>query len=148
MKDSGTDNGGQGTPSDDEWTLGRSRGAGKHIVRQVASASAVDQRGAPIQVATRFPAQTPVYVTFIVRGLAPGEPHRLSVRWYLNDTLVPVAGSHTSTLITHDGPGFFSLVYPAPGAAQARLYWDEPIGDSSDTPNDDYLAQSVAFVIE
>ncbi len=118
------------------------------MVQQVAPAAAVDQRGAPIHVMTRFPVQTPVYVTFTVRGLAPGEPHRLSVRWYLNDALVPVAGAHTSTLITHDGPGFFSLAYPAPGAAQARLFWDEPICDSSDTPNDDYLAQSVAFAIQ
>jgi hypothetical protein len=28
-----------------------------------------------------------------------------------------------------------------------KLYWDEPVGDSNEQPNDRYLAKAIAFTV-
>lgn len=118
------------------------------FVQQVVTAQGVDQNGRPIHPTSQFSVGTPVYVVFLVRGVMPGQPHRVSIRWLLQGQLVQVAGAHASMLVTRDGPASFSLTYPAPGLGMARLYWDEPVNDNSDVPNERFLAQAIAFTIQ
>jgi hypothetical protein len=121
--------------------------ATKHI-RQAMTAASVDEYGAPVRPATRFTVDETIYVTFLVVGIEAGEGHRVSVRWFLNGTLAQQAGALRSMIVTHDGPAYFSFTYRAPGVGKVTLYWDEPIGDNNDAPNDAFLAQSLTFSIE
>lgn len=118
------------------------------FVPQVTTASGVEQSGAPLHPASRFPLGAPVYVICSVQGVAQGQPHRLTVRWFLDRVLAQVSGAHVSTLVTRNGLVSFSLLYPHPGAGMAKLYWDEPVGDNNDAPDDHYLAQAVAFTLQ
>lgn len=135
----------QGTTS---WAVGASTlSASAHLVQQLVTATDVDRSGAPMHPTSRFRVDRPIYVVGMVRGVGHGETHRLSVRWFLNDTLAQAPGARSSMTVTHDGPVSFGLVYPAAGSGTARLYWDEPIGDNSDRPNEAFLIATIAFTV-
>lgn len=118
------------------------------FVGQVTTAFGVDPSGAPVHPASRFQVGAPVYVICSVWGVAQGQAHRLTVRWFLNNALAQVSGAYVSTLVTQDGPVSFHLSYPRPGAGMAQLSWDEPVGDNNDAPNDRFLAQTITFTIQ
>jgi hypothetical protein len=131
-----------------DWTAVTTPDSRAQYVQQVVTATRVDPNGAPVQLTSRFLAKTPVYVVVTVHGVGQGEAHRLSVRWFLNGTLVAEAGAHASGIVTHDSQVSFSLTYPLPGAGRAELYWDEPVSDNNDTPNERFLAQAITFTVE
>lgn len=118
------------------------------FVRDVVTAIGVDQNGAPVSPTTLFAVGTPVYVVCVVRGVTPGQAHRLSIRWYLQGQQPQMPGASTYATVTQDGPVSFDVIYTATGDGMARLYWDEPVADNSDRPNDQYLAQAVAFTVQ
>jgi hypothetical protein len=89
----------------------------------------------------------PVYLVCLVQGVVPGQPHRLTIRWYLQGQLARMPGAYSYATLTQNGPLAFSVTYPAAGAGMVKLYWDEPVGDSNEQPNDRHLAQTVAFVV-
>jgi hypothetical protein len=131
-----------------QWSpLTMPQSATKHI-RQAMTAASVDEYGAPVQPAPRFTADETIYVTFLVEGSEEGEAHRVSVRWFLNGALAQQAGALRSMIVTHDGPAYFSFTYHAAGVGKVMLYWDEPVGDNNDAPNNAFLAQSLDFSIE
>jgi len=43
---------------------------------------------------------------------------------------------------------FFSLQYPSKGLGMTKLYWDATDGDKAHPPSDQFLAYSIAFVVE
>jgi hypothetical protein len=88
-----------------------------------------------------------VYLVCRVEGVNAGERHRLSVRWLLDGKLVQAAGAHSSALITQDGCVSFAMSYPASGAGVAKVYWDEPVSDGNDIPNDNFLALTRSFTV-
>ena len=61
--------------------------------------------------------------------------------------LVQAAGAHSSGLITQDGYASFAMSYPASGAGVAKVYWDEPVSDGNDIPNDNFLARMRSFTL-
>jgi hypothetical protein len=137
-----------GQPHATEWTLASPAADASRHIERVVTARGVNGQGWAVDPTTRFQVHQAIYVTFLVQDVGLGEVHRVGVRWFLNGALASVAGAHSSQLVTHSGPGYsFSLVFPAPGAAEVRLYWDEPIGDNSEAPNDAFLAQTSAFTV-
>ena len=115
------------------------------FVPVVVTATGVDRNGAPVNPTAHFAVGTPVYVVCRVRGVLPGQSHRLTIRWYAQGQLAWVPGAYTSATVAHDGPFAFSVTYLSAGAGMVRLYWDEPIGDSNEQPSDHCLAQAIAF---
>jgi hypothetical protein len=88
-----------------------------------------------------------VYLVCAVEGVTAGERHRLSVRWLLDGRLVQVSGAHSSSLVMRNGNVSFSMIYPSPGTGSVGVYWDEPVGDNNDFPNDNFLVQTSSFTM-
>jgi hypothetical protein len=143
---SGTTNA-QGQPQATEWTLASPPSDTSRYIQRAMTAGGVTEQGWAVHPATRFQVNQAIFVTFDVQGVGAGAAHRVGVRWFLNGALVPVAGAHSSQLVSYDGPAFFSLSYPAPGNGLATLYWDEPVGDNNDAADERFLAHTVAFTI-
>ena len=118
------------------------------FVPVVVTATAVDPNDAPVNPTTHFVVGTPIYVVCRVQGVAPGQAHRLTIRWYLQGQLARVPGAYSYATVTQDGPLSFSVTYPTAGAGLAKIYWDEPVGDSNERPNEHFLAQAIAFSVE
>jgi hypothetical protein len=123
-------------------------GAQAPFVPMVVTARGVDQYGAPVNPSTHFAVRMPVYVVCRVQGVAPGQAHRLTIRWYLQGQLARMPGAYSYATVTQDGFLSFSVTYPAAGAGLAKLYWDEPVGDSNEQPNEHFLAQAIVFTVQ
>ena len=118
------------------------------FVPLVVTAAGVDQQGAPVKPTSRFAVGMPVYVVCWVQGVSSGQAHRLTIRWYLQAQLARMPGAYSYATVTQDGPLSFSVTYPSAGAGVAKLYWDEPVGDSNEQPSEHYLAQTIAFTVQ
>ena len=118
------------------------------FVPVVVTATGVDQNGAPVNPTSHFAVGKPVYVVCRVQGVMPGQAHRLTIRWYVQGQLARVPGAYSYATVTQDGPISFSVTYTTAGAGLAKLYWDEPVGDSNEQPNDHFLAQAIAFTVQ
>lgn len=87
----------------------------------------------------------PVYIIFSVHGVPQGEHHTITTYFFLQGQ----PKSKTNPLDVQDNfNGTASIVYPVAGIGMAKLYWDAPTSDLSAPPSDDYLAQSIAFLIQ
>jgi hypothetical protein len=128
------------------WSPLVSSDAERHVVAVVVCAEVTPQ-GAPTNPTREFRTGQRVYLVCAIEGITAGERHQLSVRWLLDGRLVPVAGAHSSALVMENGGMSFSIAYPSQGAGAARVYWDEPVGDNNDFPNDTFLAQTSSFTI-
>jgi hypothetical protein len=118
------------------------------FVPMAVTATGVDRNGAPVNPTSHVPVGRPVYVVCRVRGVLPGQPHRLTIRWYLQGQLLRSPGAYTYATVAQDGSLSFSVTYPVAGAGLVKLYWDEPVGDSNEQPNDRFLAQAIAFMVQ
>jgi hypothetical protein len=118
------------------------------FVPVVVTATGVGRSGAPVNPTSHFAVGMPVYVVCRVRGVVPGQSHRLTIRWYVQGQLARVPGAYSYATVTQDGPLYFSVTFTAAGQGLAKLYWDEPVGDSNEQPNDHFLAQAIAFTVE
>jgi hypothetical protein len=118
------------------------------FVPLVVTATGVDQQGAPVNPSTHFAVGMPVYLVCWVQGVSSGQAHRVTIRWYLQGQLARVPGAYSYATVSQDGPLSFSVTYPSAGAGVAKLYWDEPVGDSNERPNEHYLAQAIAFTVQ
>lgn len=121
-------------------------GAAAKFVIGAVTAQGVDASYNPVRPNSSFLVKDPVYVVVQVRNATSGT-HNLCVRWYLNGAYLPLP-SAAQLCVTIDKPNvnvYFSLVYPQPGVGSARLYWDRPANDTSDSTTDPALAQTISF---
>jgi hypothetical protein len=58
------------------------------------------------------------------------------------------AGSATSKTIDGDKRVIFGLQFPTPGLGKAEIFIDRPAADTSASPTDPYLADTIAFLVE
>ncbi len=123
--------------------------AAKYIV-MVVTARAVDSNFAPIDITSHFPVGSQVHLVVQIRNIPVGEQHTVSVRWFLNGVDMQVNGGpgSTSVEVTDNSNAHLALVYPATGVGMAKVYWDRPANDTSDSDNDPSLAQTISFVVE
>jgi hypothetical protein len=123
-------------------------GPAAKFLKSAVTSKAVDNGYNATSPTTKFMVGSTIYVVLQVRGLPKGEPHTLSVRWYLGGTDIGVqalSGAQTNWQIKGDSNAYFGLVYPGAGVGQARVYWDRPASDTSNDLKDQYLAQTVTF---
>jgi hypothetical protein len=123
--------------------------AAKYIVN-VVTARSVDSNFAPIDITSHFPVNSQVHLVIQVRNLTAGEKHTVSVRWFVNgiDTQVKSGPGRTSVEVKDNSNVHLSLLYPTTGLGMAKVYWDRPANDSSDSSTDPSLAQTIYFAIE
>jgi hypothetical protein len=134
------------------------RPAAKYIV-SVVTARSVDSNRTPIDITSHFPVKSQVNLVVQVRNVTAGEQHTVSVRWFLNGIDTPVTGGEGRTskvskvskvikVIKDDSNVQFGLVYPVAGVGMAKVYWDRPANDTSDSVTDPSLAQIIYFAVE
>jgi hypothetical protein len=125
------------------------RPAAKYIV-SVVTARSVDSNRTPIDITSHFPVKSQVNLVVQVRNVTAGEQHTVSARWFLNGIDTPVTGGEgrTSKVIKDNSNVQFGLVYPVAGVGMAKVYWDRPANDTSDSATDPSLAQIIYFAVE
>ncbi|MGZ3675344.1 MAG: hypothetical protein ACXVCO_13645, partial [Ktedonobacterales bacterium] len=73
----------------------------------------------------------------------------ISIGWYLNGVFIELpARPQTSQTIDGDKRVVFALEYPTPGMGIAKIYIDRPVGDTSESSSDPYLAETITFDVE
>ncbi len=138
--------GGQGsaTPTPGPATGVGIAGPQGRFVPSAVAALGFDATGAPVQQGSTFDISHLIYVVARVQGVAPGETHTLTIRWYVNGQLADFPNTPYSQTVTSNGYVHFEIKL-APGAATAKLYWDLPAADATGTEAS--LAQAVNFVV-
>jgi hypothetical protein len=123
--------------------------AAKDIVN-VVTARSVDGNSAPIGITSHFLVGSPVHLVVQVRTLTAVEQHTISVYWFLTgiDTQVSRGPGKTDVVVKDNSPVLLSLIYPSTGVGMAKLYWDRPASDTSNSNSDPSLAQTIYFAIE
>jgi len=131
------------------WPASTAGPAAKYIV-SAKTARSVDSNRTPIDITSHFPVKSQVNLVVQVRNVTAGEQHTVSVRWFLNgiDTQVTGGEGRTSKLIKDNSNVQFGLVYPVAGVGMAKVYWDRPANDTSDSATDPSLAQTIYFAVE
>ena len=123
--------------------------AAKYIVN-VVTARSVDSNFAPIDITSHFPVNSQVHLVIQVRNMTAGESHTVSVHWYVNgiDTQVTRGPGKTDVVVKDNSNVHLALVYPTTGVGMAKIYWDRPANDKSDSSSDPSLAQTIYFAVE
>jgi hypothetical protein len=122
-------------------------GAAAKYVQNAVTATGVDGNFVPVNTTSHFLVKSTVYVVVSVRGIPKGQEHTVSVRWFIQGTDIQPVGPLSKT-ISQDSNVSFALNYGTPGVGTAKIYWDKPASDSGDSPNDQYLAQTINFAVE
>lgn len=117
----------------------------KYVMNAVTS-TYVDNHGIPVNPTSRFTVGATVFVVVSVRKLPAGS-HTISVRWFLSGVPLDLKNAQTSRTVTRDSQVFFSLTYTSAGVGMAKIFLDQPDSDTSNDPNDPYLAQTIAFAV-
>jgi hypothetical protein len=123
--------------------------AARYVVT-VVTARAVDSAFTPIDITSRFPVGSQVHLVVQIRNVAAGEKHTVSVRWFLNGSDMQVNGGpgRDSVEVTENSNVHLALLYTSTGVGMAKIYWDRPASDTSDSNSDPSLAQTISFTIE
>lgn len=93
----------------------------------------------------QIPKQSTLNAVWTVAGFPVGEKHTITYSWLVNDNplamkTLPVQGNLNYSIRTYIPAGT--------GIGKLKLYWDAPASDGSTLPSDDFLAQSIAFLIQ
>lgn len=117
-------------------------------VSEIVTAGGRSADGTPTQVKTHFLVGDWVYVVAVVHGLPKGT-HVISLAWYLNGLYLELpATPQTGKTIDGDKRIIFGLQFPTGGLGTAKIFIDRPASDTSESPSDPYLAETVTFVVE
>lgn len=123
-------------------------GPANRFVQHVVTATGVDNNLFATHPTSRFTTNSNVYVVISVRGVSDSKQHTVSIEWYQNTVRLDLHGAETTRTITKDSQVFFALSYPSPGVGMARVYWDKPDTDTSDSPSDPALADTIYFLVQ
>ncbi|HEY1388527.1 MAG TPA: hypothetical protein VGF38_08280 [Ktedonobacterales bacterium] len=101
----------------------------------------------PVYPSSYFHAGDMVWVFVILKQPARG--HTISVRWFMNgDDVTPPSGDRTTLILGDNNPNAcFSLQYPSPGKGSVKVYWDRPVNDAGNSPNDASLMATINFAV-
>ena len=99
---------------------------------------------------SHFTAGQQVDVICLVRGIAKGQKHTISIHWFYDgtDMQLPIVNGKTSEEITSDQVVYFSMQYQTAGLGMAKIFFDLPSTDNGDQANDPYLAGQILFAID
>lgn len=113
----------------------------------IATASGVDSNGQPVNPTAAFLVNQSVYVTMQVDNPPPGTGH-VDVRWFLNGSSQPFAGSDIVTRTVNGSQNiYFSAASASAGDGTARIFWDLPAGDMGTDLSDPHLVATINFTV-
>ncbi len=126
---------------------GATPGAQAKYIANIVTARGRSSEGNPTQVTSHFVQGDWVYVVATTHNLPKGT-HVISIDWYINgiSTEMPNSGN-TSLTISTDKKIVFGLQYPTSGLGVAKLFIDRPANDTSESPDDPYLAEAITFSV-
>lgn len=121
--------------------------AAASYVVSLVTAMGADNLYRPIDPTDHFRTNQRVYVVGQVRNAPPGR-HRLTIRWYLNGTVIELPSTtQTSVEIPKPDVNFYcTLTYPTPGEGTAKVYWDLP-PNTPDGQADRWLVETLSFSV-
>jgi hypothetical protein len=121
-----------------------------NYVTTVVTAQGLGTGFGPVHETSHFTAGQAVDVICLVRGIAKGQKHTISIHWFYDgtDMQLPIVNGKTSDDITSDQVVYFSMTYPTAGLGMARIFFDLPSTDNGDQANDPYLAAQITFAID
>jgi hypothetical protein len=121
--------------------------AAQYIANMI-TANGVDAANQPIEPASHFTQRAPIYLIVRLKNVPAGQ-HTLTVRWFLYGQRVQQPSNViTSIVISSSSVAvYFTCVYQMDGKGTAKVYWDLPAANSSDTKADAWLVGDVSFVV-
>jgi hypothetical protein len=119
-------------------------------VTNVVTADGFSTDLVPVNQTSHFTAGQEVFVICLVRGIAKGQRHTISIHWFFDgvDMGLPIVNGKTSNEVTSDQIVSFALQYPTPGLGMAKIFFDLNSTDNGDQANDPYLAAQIYFAID
>jgi hypothetical protein len=119
-------------------------------VTDIVTAQGVSTDFAAINQTSHFKAGQQVIVLCLVRGIAKGQKHTISIHWFYDgvDMRLPIVNGKTSFEVTSNQVVYFSLQYSNAGLGMAKVFFDLPSTDPGDGANDPYLAGQILFAID
>jgi hypothetical protein len=119
-------------------------------VTNIVTAQGVSTDFNAINQTSHFTAGQQVIVLCLVRGIAKGQKHTISIHWFYDgtDMQLPTVNGKTSEAITSDQVVYFAMQYQAAGLGMAKIFFDLPSTDNGDQANDPYLAGQILFAID
>lgn len=121
--------------------------AAKNITSLV-TAKNIDTSYNAVDVTSYFLVKSTVYAVMTIVGVSQNQANTLSCVWYLNDLNFNLHNGNEKTLQPSKTTNFHAmcaLPYNQVGVGMVRVYWNRPASDTSDSPNDPYLAQTIKF---
>lgn len=123
--------------------------AAKHITSLV-TAKSVDTSYNAVDVTSFFTAKSTVYAVMTIVGVSQNQANTFSCAWYLNGLNFNLHQNTQKTIQPSSATNFHaicSLPYNQIGIGMVRVYWNRPASDTSDSPTDPYLAQTIKFAV-
>jgi hypothetical protein len=101
-----------------------------------------------VDVTSYFLVKSTVYAVMTIVGVSQNQASTLSCVWYLNDLNFNLHTGNEKSLQPSKTTNFHAmcaLPYNQIGVGMVRVYWNRPASDTSESPDDPYLAQTIKF---
>lgn len=125
-------------------------GPSAKIVTSAVTAHGIDNNYNAVDISSYFQVNSTVYVVANIVGASQKTTNTLSCVWYLDGINYKLKSGTESPLPpskTSNFHGYCALPYYQTGVGMVRIYWNRPASDTSDSPTDPYLAQTIKFGI-
>jgi hypothetical protein len=123
-------------------------GPASKVVTNIVTAQAIDPNYNAINVTSHFTINSTVYVVMTFGSVAQDQAAKFSCEWYLNGVNFGLKSEkEISSQKTTNYHAYCALPYNEIGNGMARVYWNRPASDTSDSANDPYLAESINFAV-
>ncbi len=123
--------------------------AAKNITSLITARN-VDASYNASDVTSYFVVKSTVYAVMTIVGVSQNQPNKLSCDWYLNDLNFNLNTGTSYTVQPTKATNYHaicSLPYNQIGVGMVRVYWNRPANDTSESPTDPYLAQTIKFAV-
>jgi hypothetical protein len=123
-------------------------GAQGERLKSIVTAQGIDSSFNPIDVSSYFDVNSTVYVVMTFDSVAPEQTATISCEWYLNGVNFGLKTEKELKLQkTANFRAYCALPYNAVGNGMARVYWNRPDNDTSESASDPYLAATINFAV-
>ncbi len=119
-------------------------------ISSLITAKGVDSSYRPVDISSYFLVKSTVYAVMTIIGVSQNQPGTFSCAWYLNGLNFNLHDNTSKTVQPTKTTNFHaicSLPYNQVGVGMVRVYWNRPASDTSESPDDPYLAQTIKFAV-
>lgn len=125
-------------------------GPASKVVVSVVTAHGIDNKYNPEDESSVFNVNSMVYVVANIVGASQTTTNTFSCVWYINGVNYQLKTAKQTSLPPGNASNFHAycaLPYYQPGVGMVKVYWNRPATDTSDSPKDPYLAQTIKFAV-